>query len=152
MSAVFQLRLCSILRKYGQDVPTVIDFELLDRPEEQRVVELLADFPQVVIDASEHYEPYFIASYLLKLAAAFNRVYQRKDADNRIDKIVSELELEQGEPEFGTEYLTQHVPWWDDEAVDNLTPYWKTNQDEPYYWLLWYNPTSQRVYYLEFGL
>ncbi len=85
-------RLCSILRKYDGDIPTVIEFELLDRPEEQRVIELLADFPKVVNDASEQFEPYFIASHLLKLAAAFNRVYQRKDEDNRIDKIVSDDE------------------------------------------------------------
>ncbi|MCD6249071.1 MAG: arginine--tRNA ligase [candidate division Zixibacteria bacterium] len=85
-------RLCSILRRYGQDIPTVIEFDLLDQPEEQRVIELLADFPEVVGDASEQYEPYFIAAYLLKLAAAFNRVYQRKDKNNRIDKIISDDE------------------------------------------------------------
>ena len=85
-------RLCSILRKYGQDIPTVIEFDLLDQPEEQRVIELLADFPEVVADASEKYEPYFIAAHLLKLAAAFNRVYQRKDKNNRIDKIISDDE------------------------------------------------------------
>ncbi|MCP4538466.1 MAG: hypothetical protein GY832_15125 [Chloroflexi bacterium] len=75
-----------------------------------------------------------------------------KTDQDTIDKIVSELKLEQGDPGFGTEYLTQDVPWWDDEDIENLTPYWKTNQDETYFWLFWYNPTSQRAYYLEFGL
>ena len=82
-------RLCSVLRKYGDKVPTEVDYALLAQAEEQRVVELLADFPQVVIDAGEQYEPYFISSHLLRIASAFNKVYQRKDRDGRIDKIVS---------------------------------------------------------------
>jgi arginyl-tRNA synthetase len=85
-------RLCSILRRFEGDIPTVIEFDLLDRPEEQRVVELLTDFPRVVRDASEQYEPYFIAAHLMKLAAAFNRVYQRKVENNRSDKIISDNE------------------------------------------------------------
>ena len=84
----------------------------------------------------------------------FDPAYQlgfRTDQDT-IDRIVSELELGQGNPGFGVEHLTRDFPWWDDEDIESLTPYWKTNQDETYYWLLWYNPTSQRAYYLEFGL
>jgi arginyl-tRNA synthetase len=82
-------RLCSVLRKYGAEVTSDADYGLLDHPEEQRVVELLADFPQVIVDAGEQYEPYFISSHLLKIASAFNKVYQRKDDGGRIDKIVS---------------------------------------------------------------
>ncbi len=84
----------------------------------------------------------------------FDPKYQlgfRADQDT-IDKIVSELELEQGDPGFGVEYLTQDLPWWDSEHIESLTPYWNTNQDETYYWLLWYDPPSQRTYFLEFGL
>jgi arginyl-tRNA synthetase len=62
----------------------------LDREEEVRVVELLADFPEAVIDAARNYDPYFIADHLLKLSSAFNKVYQRKDSDGRIDKIISD--------------------------------------------------------------
>ena len=83
-------RLCSVLKKYGAEVTGDADFSLLDHPEEQRVVELLADFPQVIVDAAEQYEPYFISSHLLKIGSAFNKVYQRKDDDGRIDKIVSD--------------------------------------------------------------
>ncbi|MFZ5979883.1 MAG: arginine--tRNA ligase [Candidatus Zixiibacteriota bacterium] len=83
-------RLCSLMRNFSADIDLNVNFSLLDLPEENRVVELLADFPQAVADAARNYEPYFITGYLLKLAAAFNKVYQRKDADGRIDKIISE--------------------------------------------------------------
>lgn len=83
-------RLCSLMRNYqGEIVPTV-DYSLLNNKEEKRVVELLADFPQAVLDAARNYDPYFISTHLLNLAAAFNKVYQRKDADGRIDKIISD--------------------------------------------------------------
>lgn len=83
-------RLCSVLRRFGGDVSSDIAPGLLNRSEEQRVVELLADFPDIIVDAAEQYEPYFIAGFLLKLAAAFNRVYQRKDDRGKSDKIISE--------------------------------------------------------------
>ena len=83
-------RLASVIRRYGKPLGDAIDFSLLNQPEEQRVVELLADFPGVIVDAGAQYEPYFISGHLLKLASAFNKVYQRKDEQGRIDKILSE--------------------------------------------------------------
>ncbi|MEW5796757.1 MAG: arginine--tRNA ligase [Candidatus Zixiibacteriota bacterium] len=83
-------RLCSVIRKYGAEITRDVDLALLNQPEEQRVIELLADFPGVVVDAGEQYEPYFISSHLLKLGSAFNKVYQRKDEQGRIDKIISD--------------------------------------------------------------
>jgi hypothetical protein len=68
-----------------------------------------------------------------------------------IEKIISNLGLKQGE--LGTTVgLAYEFSWWDEEDVDNLTPYWKSNQDEDYYWYLWYNPESQRAYYIEYSL
>ncbi len=83
-------RLCSLIRHYGRPIDAAVDFTLLKGDEEERVVELLADFPQSVLDAARNYDPYFVAAHLLKLAAAFNKVYQRKDAQGRIDRIVSD--------------------------------------------------------------
>ena len=83
-------RLCSLLRKYGSEVTGDIDMSLLIGDEEQRVVEILADFPSTVEDAARTYDPHMIAAYLLRAAAAFNKVYQRKTEDGRIDKIISE--------------------------------------------------------------
>lgn len=85
-------RLSSVLRKFGDEVSHEVDYNLLSGEEEQRVVELLADFPVVIADAGRQYEPYFISGYLLKLAAAFNKIYQRKDDQGRIDKFISEDE------------------------------------------------------------
>jgi arginyl-tRNA synthetase len=83
-------RLTSVIRRYGRPVGEKVDFSKLNQPEEQRVIELLADFPGVIVDAGAQYEPYFISSHLLKLASAFNKVYQRKDDQGRIDKILSD--------------------------------------------------------------
>jgi arginyl-tRNA synthetase len=83
-------RLRSLLRHYGKEATADIDYALLDREEENRVVELLADFPEAIEDASRNYDPYYIAAHLLRLGGAFNKVYQRKDRNGRIDKIVSD--------------------------------------------------------------
>ena len=74
-----------------------------------------------------------------------------KTDQQTIERIASELDLVQGEPElhFG---LAQEFAWWDKEAIKNLTPYWKSNQDNDYYWFLWFDPSSQRAYYIEFSL
>jgi arginyl-tRNA synthetase len=83
-------RLSSLIRNYGRPIVSDFDAALLDREEELRVVELLSDFGKVLEDCVEHCEPYFMTSYLLDLAGAFNKLYQRKDSEGRIDKIVSD--------------------------------------------------------------
>lgn len=83
-------RLCSLERVYGRNIAPEIDFALLAGEEEQRVVEALADFPTAIAGAARVYDPQVIAHYLIKLAGAFNRFYQRKDEAGRIDKIISD--------------------------------------------------------------
>ncbi len=83
-------RLCSLLRNYGARVSPEVDYDLLNGGEEQRVIELLADFGEAVSDAARNYDPYYIAAYLLRLSATFNKFYQRKDEQGRIDKIISD--------------------------------------------------------------
>ncbi|MCH7689864.1 MAG: arginine--tRNA ligase [candidate division Zixibacteria bacterium] len=83
-------RLCSLLRNYDGKVTTDIDFALLAGNEESRVIDLLADFPDTVEDAARDYDPFYIAAMLLKLAGAFNRFYQRKNAQGKIDRILSD--------------------------------------------------------------
>jgi arginyl-tRNA synthetase len=58
--------------------------------EEQRVVEALADFPESIEVAARNYDPQVLATHLLKVADAFNRLYQRKTADGRVDRIISD--------------------------------------------------------------
>ncbi len=83
-------RLSSLMRNYGKEMPKAIDYSLLDKPEEVQVIDLLYKFPQIVWSVSELNEPFLISSYLLELASAFNKVYQRKDANGKIDKIISD--------------------------------------------------------------
>ncbi len=83
-------RLSSLIRKFNSPMDAEIDFSLLDNKEEKRIVELVADFPQAVADAARMYEPNMIANHLIELAAAFNKFYQRKNADGKPDKIISD--------------------------------------------------------------
>jgi len=83
-------RLCSLLRLYNGEVSSNIEYELLDRPEETQVINLVEDFPKAIEDAARNYDPVFVATHLLKLSSAFNKFYQRKDEKGRIDKILSD--------------------------------------------------------------
>ena len=85
-------RLCSLLRKYGKDIGSDVDYSVLSAPEEIRVLELLYKFPFVIQETAHINEPYMISQYLLELGSAFNRVYQRKDKAGRIVKLVADDE------------------------------------------------------------
>ncbi len=85
-------RLCSLLRKYGREISQDIDFKYLSQPEENRVLHVLYRFPQVVEEAASGCEPFMISSYLLEVASAYNSVYQMKDDEGRIIKIISDDE------------------------------------------------------------
>jgi len=83
-------RLSSLLRHYDGEVTADADYRRLDFPEESRVLDLLHKFPETVVSAADNFEPYYIGAYLLDLAGAFNKVYQRKDESGRTDKIISD--------------------------------------------------------------
>ena len=83
-------RLSSLIRNYEKELPESINFSLLNMPEEAQVIDLLYRFPQVIWTVSQAYEPFLVSSYLLELSSAFNKVYQRKKADGKIDKIISD--------------------------------------------------------------
>ncbi len=85
-------RLCSLVRNYGREITAEVDYSLIKGEEEARVVEALADFPEVIENAASAYDPHFVSVYLLRLAGAFNKFYQRKDERGRIDKIISDNE------------------------------------------------------------
>lgn len=68
-------RICSVLKKVkGADV--VVDFKAYETPEEVKVIDLLGKYPEVVVDAAEHYKPSTLCRYLLDLCQAFNEFYQ----------------------------------------------------------------------------
>ncbi|MDA0747898.1 MAG: arginine--tRNA ligase [bacterium] len=69
-------RYCSVLRKYGEEVPpSNPDLSLLVEPEAISVVKCLQKFPGRILGAAEANEPSQIASYLIELCAAANRFY-----------------------------------------------------------------------------
>ncbi len=74
-----------------------------------------------------------------------------KTDQETIDRIASALSLVQKEPESHVR-LAREFDWWDQDVTETLTPYWKSNQDDDYYWYLWFNPIQQRAYYIEFSL
>jgi len=69
-------RYCSVLRKYGQEIPPPdIDLTLLSEPEAIEVVKSIEAFPEKIVQAAENDEPSVIATYLIELCAASNRFY-----------------------------------------------------------------------------
>jgi len=68
-------RLCSILRKAGQDVDPAADSALLTLPEEWALVRLIEDYPGRLQAAAENREPSIISTYLLELCARFSTYY-----------------------------------------------------------------------------
>lgn len=89
-------RLSSLIRRFGRPIPDAVDFGLISSPEEKELLLHLYRFGQTIETAAERYEPNYIAEYLLELAAVFNRFYQRKDAEGRLVKIISDRENETG--------------------------------------------------------
>ena len=131
---------CTLLSDLGIDY----DWDKPDTPANQKGFERHFGFavPESVSDLYYFYD-----------GMGFDPTYQLGFTADQgtIDKIVSELALEQGDPGFGIG-IARDFTWWDDEDIESLTPYWRTNQDETYYRFLWYNPVSQKAYYLEYGL
>jgi len=68
-------RLCSILRKAGEEVSPDADCALLQLPEEWALVRLVEDFPAKVRAAAQSREPSFIANYLLELCSQLSTYY-----------------------------------------------------------------------------
>ncbi len=78
-------RICSVLRKYGQDISSYGDAALLRLPEEYFIAKKLSLFPDTIIKASEEFEPQHIAVFLLELCGVFNTYYQKyRSPEDRI--------------------------------------------------------------------
>ena len=75
-------RICTLFKKAADEglvIPPAASAHLdrLGAPEEQEVVKLLAQFPDVVEDAARELEPHRIVFHLIELAGAFHRFYNR---------------------------------------------------------------------------
>ena len=78
-------RICSVLRKYGKELPSGCDARLLQLPEEYALAKMLALYPDIIEKAAKEFEPYHISSFLLELCGIFNTYYQRyRSPEDRI--------------------------------------------------------------------
>lgn len=68
-------RICSLLDKGEFKLDSQYDFSLLKETEEIDLIRNLYNFSQVVIDAHNKYEPFFITRYVVELAKNFNKFY-----------------------------------------------------------------------------
>ena len=84
-------RICSILRKAGQ-VPDDPELRLLREKETQKIIKMLAHYPQVVEQAALRYNPSLLTRYLLDLCQSFNEFYHaypvlKEEKDVRFDRL-----------------------------------------------------------------
>lgn len=71
-------RICSLLRKGNFSLDSEFDFTILKGEEEIDILRNLYNFTNVVIDASNKYEPYLITRYIVDLAKKFNKFYTQR--------------------------------------------------------------------------
>ncbi len=72
-------RACSVLKRAEIDPATPnfgdIDYQVLTDPASMAAIKIIADFPRIIEEAANKYEPSFIARYLVDVAQAFNKFY-----------------------------------------------------------------------------
>ena len=68
-------RICSILRKYDQQLPATADFATLEAPEEAELIKLLDGLPDQVARALRVRSPHVIAGYTFAVARQFSTFY-----------------------------------------------------------------------------
>jgi len=80
-------RISSLLDRGQFNLDDEVNYNLLSTDEEINIIRLLYNFPKVIIDAMEKYEPYLITRHIVEIAKAFNKFY------NTSPIIVEDLEL-----------------------------------------------------------
>jgi hypothetical protein len=68
-----------------------------------------------------------------------------------VARIVSALGLAQTASEEIGLGLAYTFPWWDEQDIQQATLYWKSSEDQDYWWALWYSEATGRIYYLEYS-
>ena len=68
-------RTYSLLEKGDFNLEDKVDYSLLTSEDEIDIIRLLYNFDNVIVDAGEKYEPYFITRHIVELAKAFNKYY-----------------------------------------------------------------------------
>ncbi|TAL51592.1 MAG: arginine--tRNA ligase, partial [Nanoarchaeota archaeon] len=70
-------RACSILRKASVKPSVDCDVSLLQNSSEQKVIKLLARFPDAVKSALVQCKPHILAQFLIEFGHSFNEFYHR---------------------------------------------------------------------------
>ena len=65
----------SILQRGNFNVEDAVDYNLLLSEDEINIIRLVYDFPNIVIDAMEKNEPFYITRQVVEIAKAFNKFY-----------------------------------------------------------------------------
>lgn len=68
-------RINSLLERGEFNVQDEVDYTLLKTEEEINITRLLYEFPRIIVDSMEKYEPYFITRHIVEIAKAFNKFY-----------------------------------------------------------------------------
>lgn len=68
-------RICSLLKKGEFNNDVTIDETLLTGNEEFEILKSIYNFSEVVMDAGEKYQPFFITRHIVGLAQSFNKYY-----------------------------------------------------------------------------
>ncbi|MGQ4832507.1 MAG: arginine--tRNA ligase [Candidatus Asgardarchaeia archaeon] len=86
-------RACSILREWGKDIPTEVNFSKLNTEIERKLILKLAAFPSVVETAARTLRPDVIAQYAISLALNFSDFYSKLKVLNLEDKELEEARV-----------------------------------------------------------
>ena len=86
-------RICGILRNadevfpdYKKDLINSLKLDLINSPEEMKLIKILTEFPDEVLSAAKTYEPHKIITYLNTVAENFHRFYHNNrviDPENK---------------------------------------------------------------------
>ncbi|MGM5481496.1 MAG: arginine--tRNA ligase [Nanobdellota archaeon] len=69
-------RICSILRKSGENADDA-DLSLLSTSEDKKIIKLLSEFSDVLVDASRQLKPSSLCHYLIRVCQEFNSYYSK---------------------------------------------------------------------------
>jgi len=89
-------RICSVFRKAGEmgiGIPDVVNQDIQLKDKEKNLIRLLHEFPAVIKDAGESYNPSLIANYVYDLVKDYNQFYHEYSILKEEDEDIRGLRL-----------------------------------------------------------
>jgi arginyl-tRNA synthetase len=75
-------RICSIFKNYGKELPSHIDFSLLDTNEEFELAKEISNFPDIINRTASELSMHILANYLFELTKKFSKFYHEHSVLN----------------------------------------------------------------------